>query len=142
MYNLYILYKIFRLGAEGELAGLKQCRSDCCRAMYEVQFVGNNPISLAAFNTTHFNLLRPNSSLSTRQGFISDFPGKGVGGGINITLNCSLINNPQSLNSCPISSEKDLQSTREFLKKRNDEYFYTFAFTLLRCPTSFFFIPS
>jgi hypothetical protein len=37
-----------------------------------------------------------------RQGFLSDYPGKGVGGGINVTLNCSLTPNPQSLNSCPI----------------------------------------
>jgi hypothetical protein len=34
--------------------------------MYEVQFVGEPPIPLSTFNTTHFNLLQPNTTLSTR----------------------------------------------------------------------------
>jgi hypothetical protein len=73
--------------------------------MFEVQFAGSSPISLAEFNKTYFNLIGQNGTLSTRQGFISDYPGRGVGGGINVTLNCSQVDNPQSLNSCPVTGK-------------------------------------
>ena len=71
--------------------------------MFEVQLAGSSPLAIADFNKTYFSLINQTLTLSMRQGFISDYPGKGVGGGINVTLNCSQVDIPQSLNSCPVT---------------------------------------